>query len=184
MPIQTVQGAFRFLRIDDIDVASLKVSLVEHSYRRLALCLHPDKGGTDSDFLQLQEARDVLLHYLDLPSGGGPLLSPDGAGMAAGTDQAVPVLPDDLRESLMEGVLFAWTLRRKHEDRQHVGHLQANLRCLRDTLPTIADHLRALVFSIAQVLHNDWHQHGRHRSWKSVGMKSFSMDGHAERFTA
>ena len=48
----------------------------------------------------------------------------------------------------------------------------------------IADHLRALVLSIAQVLHNDWHQHGRQRSWKSVGMKSFSMDGHAERFTA
>ena len=58
----------KFLKLFEIeDLKNIEEDYIHKKYKKLALKLHPDKGGNKEDFQELQESYDtlLLLHSLD-----------------------------------------------------------------------------------------------------------------------
>ena len=63
---------------------SASAAEVRAAYRRLALKVHPDRGGSSAAFLTLQRAYKVLMRALDWAEGGGTTDGEGGGGPGGG----------------------------------------------------------------------------------------------------
>ncbi len=74
---------------DEFEAADVLVA-----YRRQALVLHPDAGGTDEQMVRLTEARDRLLDFC----ANGPLTAEGETLVAGSSDDVDAVVWDDDRD--------------------------------------------------------------------------------------
>ena len=52
--------------LDLKDDDNLNEEIINKQYKKMALKCHPDKGGSNQDFIDIQEARDNLLEYIKI----------------------------------------------------------------------------------------------------------------------
>lgn len=65
-----VESSFKFLQIE-IPFIDITKEMIEKNFKKLCFKYHPDHGGNDTDFIILQDSRDICLSFIeDLHTGG------------------------------------------------------------------------------------------------------------------
>lgn len=59
-----VESCFKFLQLQDYAFENITQDMVIKNYKKLAFKYHPDHGGTEADFIILQDSKDICLSFL------------------------------------------------------------------------------------------------------------------------